>query len=385
MTERQGTAGGATKELPTERLVEEARELMTALGERALGQVTEKLSDATERLTDYAENGGSGLAAALTGGRSLAEGKSGFRSLLDAGVEQTKQKVKGALGGGKDGDGGSGGNGKGQKLKVTTIVESIDVGVPVSVAYNQWTEFEDFPTFMKKVENVKQESETELDWKAQVFWSHRSWRANVVEQMPDERIVWESSGEKGHVDGTVTFHEVTPDLTRILLVLEYHPQGFFEHTGNLWRAQGRRARLELKHFQRHVMTRTILDQDEVRGWRGEVADGEVVRSDEEVREEEEAGGGEDENRDQAAEDADADGDGDEDEEEDGGEGDAEDEEEEDTEDEVEDDEDEAEADDEAEEPGDEREDGDEGADDGTGEKGSRSRPRTRKRAASRKG
>ena len=61
-------------------------------------------------------------------------------------------------------------------------------------------------------------------------------------RFPHERIVWRSKGAKGYVDGAVTFHELTPDLTRILVVLEYHPQGFFEKTGNLWRAQGRRAR-----------------------------------------------------------------------------------------------------------------------------------------------
>ncbi len=72
--------------------------------------------------------------------------------------------------------------------------------------------------------------------------------------MPDDRIIWRSKGQKGHVDGAVTFHELAPNLTRILLVLEYHPQGLFERTGNLWRAQGRRARLELKHFRRHMMT-----------------------------------------------------------------------------------------------------------------------------------
>ncbi|HEV7708947.1 MAG TPA: cyclase, partial [Asanoa sp.] len=81
------------------------------------------------------------------------------------------------------------------------------------------------------------------------------------------------------VDGTVTFHEVTQDLTRILVVLEYHPQGFMEQTGNLWRAPGRRARLELKHFVRHVMRETILNPDDVKGWRGEIRDGEVVQED----------------------------------------------------------------------------------------------------------
>jgi hypothetical protein len=129
---------------------------------------------------------------------------------------------------------------------------------------------------MKKVENVDQEEDEQLTWKAQVFWSHRTWTATIIEQIPDKRIVWRSEGDKGHVDGAVTFHELAPELTRILLVLEYHPQGLFERTGNLWRAQGRRARLELKHFRRHVMTRTILDPGEAEGWRGEIRDGEVV-------------------------------------------------------------------------------------------------------------
>ncbi|RZL80206.1 MAG: SRPBCC family protein, partial [Rhodococcus sp. (in: high G+C Gram-positive bacteria)] len=144
------------------------------------------------------------------------------------------------------------------------------------LAYNQWTQFEDFPSFMKKVERVAQESDEKLEWKAKIFLSHRTWEASILEQVPDERIVWRSKGAKGYIDGAVTFHEVTPDLTRILLVLEYHPKGLFEKTGNLWRAQGRRARLELKHFGRHVMTQSILHPDEIEGWRGEIRDGEVV-------------------------------------------------------------------------------------------------------------
>src|SRR5690242_14656929 len=71
------------------------------------------------------------------------------------------------------------------------------------------------------------------------------------------------------------------------MVLEYYPQGLFERTGNIWRAQGRRARAELKHFQRHVMTRTILEPDEVEGWRGRIEDSEVVESHEDAVEREE--------------------------------------------------------------------------------------------------
>src|SRR6185437_11392088 len=103
---------------------------------------------------------------------------------------------------------------------------------------------------------------------------------SITEQVPDQRIVWKSQGEKGHVDGAVTFHELAPELTRVLVVLEYHPGGVVESTGNLWRAQGRRVRLELKHFRRHVMTQVILHPDEIEGWRGEIRDGEVVQSSE---------------------------------------------------------------------------------------------------------
>ena len=167
-------------------------------------------------------------------------------------------------------------------------------GVPISVAYNQWTQFQDFSGFMKKVDNVEQKDEVKVDFKAQVFWSHRTWEATITEQVPDDRIVWRSSGEKGHVDGAVTFHELAPRLTRILVVLEYYPQGLFERTGNIWRAPGRRARLELKHFRRHVMTQTILEPDELEGWRGEIHDKEVTRSHEEVVEEEQQDSAEDE-------------------------------------------------------------------------------------------
>lgn len=104
--------------------------------------------------------------------------------------------------------------------------------------------------------------------------------------MPDDRIVWSSEGAKGTTHGCVSFHELTPDLTRIVLVVEYYPSGFFEKTGNLWRVQGRRLRLDFKNFQRYV---TFADED-VEGWRGEIRDGEVVRSHEEALEEEEAAG-----------------------------------------------------------------------------------------------
>ncbi|KUI23014.1 cyclase [Mycobacterium sp. GA-1285] len=260
-------------------LQESLQRLAGSMTDRAVNSVSGRLSGASSRLTHYAENGG-GLLSAVTG----KEGHSSpVKTMLKAGVGgaagKVKDSVKGAAESLTNAVGGKGGKGGGQKLKVTNIVEQIEVGVPIDVAYDQWTQFSEFPKFMKKVENVEQVSDEKLEWKAQVFLSHRTWESTIVEQVPNDRIVWKSKGAKGYVDGAVTFHELAPDLTRIIVILEYHPQGFFEKTGNLWRAPGRRIRLELKHFQRHVMTDTILHPDDVEGWRGEIRDGEVVSSD----------------------------------------------------------------------------------------------------------
>ncbi|MET7427051.1 SRPBCC family protein [Dactylosporangium sp. NPDC005555] len=279
-------AAGGIGEKIAELLVRELGNLLSAAGQRAVDAAGQKLSSVTDRLTEYASGqgggqGGAGIVAAVTGAKKVAEGKSPLRAAFSGGLAGMKEKVKGLFGGGK--------GGKAKKLKLTNIEETLDVGVPVRVAYNQWTQYEDFPSFMKKVENVDRPSDEKTNWKAQVFWSHRTWEATTIQQVPDQNIVWRSKGPKGHVDGAVTFHEMLPNMTRIMLVMEYHPQGLFERTGNLWRAQGRRARLEFKHFRRHVMTQTILKPDEVEGWRGEIRDGEVVKDHETaMREEQEA-------------------------------------------------------------------------------------------------
>ncbi|HZX05782.1 SRPBCC family protein [Kribbella sp.] len=254
------------EELPVGRLKDELQDAFTAVAERVIDLTADKVDDLAERLGDVAAGGsfgggGGGLKGSMIGGA------------LKSGVEGVKDKIVGS----GNGSGNASGGGSSKAVKATNIIEQIDVGVPIDVAYDLWTQFQDFPDFMKKVESVEQESPEKLNWRAKIVWSHRSWEATILEQVPDDRIVWRSKGQKGHVDGCVTFHDLAPNLTRILLVLEYYPQGLFERVGNIWRAQGRRARLELKHFRRHVMTRTILDPDSLEGWRGEIRDSEVVR------------------------------------------------------------------------------------------------------------
>ena len=182
------------------------------------------------------------------------------------------------------------------------ITEQIDVGVPIRVAYDAWTQFGEFSGFMKKVESVEQEEDAKQNWKAQVFWSHRTWEATIREQVPDSHIIWVSSGAKGHADGCVSFHELAPNMTRIILVMEYYPQGFFEKTANLWRAVGRRARLEFKHFARHVTMDTLINRDDLEGWRGEIRDSEVVKTHEEAMEEEQAAAEDSESDDELSDD-----------------------------------------------------------------------------------
>ncbi len=281
------------------KVVEGLEALVKAAADRAMGALQERVGGLTDKLTEYASGGNSATQAALSKGmESMKGGGSPVGAAASAIGAGGKEQVKKAFGGGGGDGGGDGGDDdqtqRKTDLKVTNIVESIDVGVPVWLAYNQWTQFRDFPTYMKKVENVEQEEPEKLVWQAQVMWSHRKWESTIIEQVPDERIVWQSKADKGSVDGTVTFHELAPDLTRILLVMQYHPKGFVEKTGNIWRAPGRRVRLELKHFVRQVMSQSILNPDDVKGWRGEIRDGQVIsESDEDSRAGEEGRGEQD--------------------------------------------------------------------------------------------
>ncbi|MEU7260127.1 SRPBCC family protein [Streptomyces rimosus] len=250
-----------------DRLKEEAVSFAAAQAQRLLVATGKRLGEATTRLTDVAEGRSDSLIGPV------------IKDTLKGAVKDTaKNTVKGAVGkltGKRKGGGGKG--------KFVTISEDVDVGVPLREAYNQWTQFQEFSTFAKGVQGVESADDTDSNWRAKIFWSTRSWKAHTTEQIPDERIAWTSEGAKGTLKGVVTFHELAESLTRVLLVIEYYPKGLFEKTGNIWRAQGRRARLDLKNFRRFVMMRGEATGE----WRGEIRDGEVVVGHDEAVEREE--------------------------------------------------------------------------------------------------
>lgn len=281
--------------LPFDDLKSQASDYAKALAEKGSSGLTDKLNQFSESMTP-GEGGGASGEAVKQGAEKLSEGKNPVTAGASALATGAKEKLTPGSGGSSDGSS--------DVKKFSNIVESIEVGVPVRVAYNQWTQFQDWTSFMKRVEKAEQESEEKIEFTGKVFLSHRSWEATITQQVPDEQIVWESSGEKGHLDGAVTFHELGPRLTRILIIVNYYPQGFVEKVGNMGRPVGKRIRVESRLFARYVMTQTILDEEAVEGWRGEIRDKEVVRTHEEVLEDEEQEAEDSEQEGSAAEDED---------------------------------------------------------------------------------
>jgi len=148
---------------------------------------------------------------------------------------------------------------------MSTVEESIDVHVPVHTAYNQWTQFEEFPRFMEGVESVRQLDDTHLHWKAEIAGVTREWDAAITEQTPDQRIAWRAT-EGADNGGVVTFHKIDDDTTRIMLQLEFDPEGFVEKAGDALGFVSRRAKGDLERFRDFIDARGR----ESGAWRGEV-------------------------------------------------------------------------------------------------------------------
>ena len=148
---------------------------------------------------------------------------------------------------------------------LTTIEERVEVDVPVATAYNQWTQFEDFPLFMQGVEDVHQHGDTELHWVASVGGKRAEWEAKIVEQEPDTRIVWETLDGK-QTRGTVSFDKLGEQRTEVRLAMSYRPEGTLEKLGSAAGLDSRRVRGDLERFKELIESRGA----ESGAWRGEI-------------------------------------------------------------------------------------------------------------------
>ncbi|NKY89662.1 SRPBCC family protein [Nocardia veterana] len=147
----------------------------------------------------------------------------------------------------------------------TTVTESIDVEVPVSTAYNQWTQFETFPEFMEGVEQVEQIDDTHLHWVVEIGPVTREFDATITEQHPDERVAWRSDEGPEH-GGVITFHRLADTTIRITAQMEIEPEGVVETVGGKLGAVDRRVKGDLQRFKKFIEER----HSETGAWRGNI-------------------------------------------------------------------------------------------------------------------
>lgn len=203
---------------------------------------------------------GQDLAGMVGDALGVAEDIKGAVSSHSSTIAKAASTVKAAAQGGKAGDG---------TPKLAHLVEEhTDVSVPRSVAYNQWTQMELFPSVTKGVDAVDQLSDDRTEWTSKIGPVSRRWKAKIVEQVPDERIAWRSESGPEH-RGVVTFHSLDEDLTRVMVQMHYIPHGPLETVANTLRVQRRRVRRDLRLFKHFV----DLRGESTGEWRGEIGDG----------------------------------------------------------------------------------------------------------------
>ena len=148
---------------------------------------------------------------------------------------------------------------------MASVQESVDVDVPIRVAYDQWTQFESFPRFMGGVERITQLDDTHTHWVTKIGGVEREFDAEITEQHPEERIAWKSTGEATHA-GVVTFHRLGDTTTRVMIQIDWEPEGLVENVGDKLGIVGRRAEGDLERFKKFIESRGV----ESGAWRGEV-------------------------------------------------------------------------------------------------------------------
>jgi len=136
------------------------------------------------------------------------------------------------------------------------VTKTIEVDVPVRTAYNQWTQFEEFPKFMEGVHEVHQLDDRRLHWRAEVGGKEEEWEAEIREQIPDEKIIWNSIGGKENA-GIVTFDTLGANKTRVHLEMSYDPEGFTETVGDKLGFMSRRVEGDLERFKEFIESRGV--------------------------------------------------------------------------------------------------------------------------------
>ena len=150
--------------------------------------------------------------------------------------------------------------------------KTIEVNVPLQTAYNQWTQFEQFPMFMEGIEDVRQLDDRRLHWRANIAGKAKEWDAEIVEQVPDRRIAWRSTSGTPN-DGVVSFRSIDAGTTEVRLDLDYEPEGAVETVGDALGFVTRRVEGDLKRFKEFIESRGT----ESGGYRGEIQGGQVER------------------------------------------------------------------------------------------------------------
>jgi uncharacterized membrane protein len=246
--------------------VKNAGKLAKALGMEGLTDAVKAPGQALGGITsNIGDRVGASIGEKVTDKVDQAGGPSGI----------LKDTVKSALpfGGGGDDDDDAGkqgepGVGKGRRMPVQ---QSVDIGAPIETVYNQWTQFEEWPNFMHRVTRVTQDDDTTVKFATKIWGKTKEFTAEIETQRPDERIKWRVSEGLTHT-GVVTFHELGPRLTRVLLGMDVEPGGLLEKAARGMRHVKRAARADLHRFKAFIE----MSERETGAWRGVIEDGEVV-------------------------------------------------------------------------------------------------------------
>ena len=267
-------AGVSMVALPVvvEQIAKRVAPKVSELGGQAKGKASEMASDAVSSIGDQAKQAAKGAAVSkLKPGSSEDEGGGLLSKLKPGSSDQGDDDEQGRA---APGHGGSG--------RRMPIQQSVDVAVPIKVAYNRWTLFEDWPEFMHRFETVEQPDDTTLSFSTKFWGITRRFEAEIVEQRPDQRIEWNVTEGPAHT-GVVTFHELADRLTRIEVSMDVEPHGLLEKTARGMRFTKRAVRADLHRFKALIE----LDEEAEGGWRGTIEDGKVKRR----TEQQESGGG----------------------------------------------------------------------------------------------